>query len=320
MIDENYFVHDDDGSVVIEGDGGDNIIDCSTSLIRHEIYGYGGSDTLIGGKFVDSDGSGDFIAGGSGNDCIYGGEGGDAIDGGGNDDEIYGDGGNDIIFGGVGSAPASGVGCELHAPFIALGSSYLTKGGSGDDTIYGGDGDDCIDAGSGEDFVYGEDGNDTLEGGNHSDWLEGGQGNDWIDGGWHSDICIGGDGNDTFKNCELDDGSDPVCEDGTCDSLGEDSCSCSEDCGLPPGIENSCSDAVDNDCDGATDCDDLDCTGNSSCSCNNDGICDYDIGEDCNNCSSDCAGKSNGKPSGRYCCGDGIDQSAELNDPTLCGD
>ena len=40
-----------------------------------------------------------------------------------------------------------------------------------------------------------------------------------------------------------------------------------------------------------------------------DGVCDP--GEDCNSCASDCEGKSNGKPSGRFCCGDGTAQSAE---------
>ena len=36
-------------------------------------------------------------------------------------------------------------------------------------------------------------------------------------------------------------------------------------------------------------------------------------GENCNNCGNDCSGKSGGKPSQRYCCGDGIQQSAEGN-------
>ncbi|MCH9648912.1 MAG: M4 family metallopeptidase [Deltaproteobacteria bacterium] len=43
--------------------------------------------------------------------------------------------------------------------------------------------------------------------------------------------------------------------------------------------------------------------------CDNDNVCEP--GENCNNCSNDCAGKLNGNPSGRYCCGDGTIQSAE---------
>ena len=147
--------------------------------------------------------------------------------------------GNDVLFGGVGSAPASGVGCELQTAFIAAGSSYLTKGGSGDDTIYGGEGNDCIDAGSGEDLVYGEGGNDTLEGGNHGDVLDGGPGDDHLDGGWHSDTCIGGGGNDAYVSCEDVVDTPAVCDDGTCDD-GEDSCSCPQDCGVPPSDESVC--------------------------------------------------------------------------------
>ncbi len=159
----------EDNPEVIKGTRKGETIDCSGShrVGGHEIYGYGGDDTLIGSKYDD------FIAGG---------------------------GGNDVIFGGVGSSPASGVACELHA--AAAGSSYLTKGGSGDDIIYGGDGNDCINAGSGEDFVYGEGGDDTIFGGNHSDVLYGGPGNDYIDGGWHTDTCTGGAGIDVI-DCEI---------------------------------------------------------------------------------------------------------------------
>jgi len=296
---------------LIEGTGGADTIDCRDSPSRHDIYGYAGGDTLIGSNFDD------FIAGGGNADTILGGNGDDAIDGGADDDVIYGESGDDIIFGGVGSAPASGVGCTLKAEFIALGSSYLTKGGSGDDIIHGGPGNDCIDAGSGEDFVYGEEGNDTLEGGNHSDVLDGGPGDDWIDGGWHTDRCIGGDG-DTFISCE----SEEACE---------------IDCGTPPvcgnGIKEQGEGCDGEDLGGAA-CGDVGCSGGdlncsesctleiSSCTgcplCDNDSMCES--GEDCNNCSNDCAGKSNGKPSGRYCCGDGTKQPAEENDGVCIGD
>ncbi len=51
------------------------------------------------------------------------------------------------------------------------------------------------------------------------------------------------------------------CGDGVCDS-GEDACFCSADCGLPPSSElpgSTCSDGLDNDCDGVIDSDDPDC-------------------------------------------------------------
>jgi hypothetical protein len=288
---------------LIEGTKDADIIDCRSSPHRHDIYGYGGNDTIYGSDFDD------FIAGGGGTDIIYGGGGNDAIDGGADDDTIDGQAGNDVLFGGVGASPASGVGCELQ--LAATGSSYLKKGGSGNDTIYGGDGDDCIDAGSGEDLVFGEDGNDTIEGGNHGDVLNGGPGDDHIDGGWHTDTCIGGGGNDTFISCELD--SAPFCGDESCDS--NEICSCELDCGPPADWELSCVDGEDDDCDGSVDCDDADCSATPSCPCNNDGTCDP--GEDCNNCSNDCAGRSKGKPATRYCCGDGTAQSAE-GDGSIC--
>jgi len=47
--------------------------------------------------------------------------------------------------------------------------------------------------------------------------------------------------------------------------------------------------------------------GNSTC----------DPGEDCGTCS-DCAGQASGPPSQRFCCGDGVTQGPEANDPRLC--
>ncbi len=207
----------DGDPLVIEGTRKADVIDCHGSPDPHKIYGNGGNDILIGSKFID------FIAGGGGNDTIYGGDGDDMIDGGAKDDLIFGGGGHDLIFGGVGSSSASGVECELQT--AAAGSSYFTKGGSGDDIIYGDgpnypddldytddvgkeypddDGNDCINAGSGEDVVYGQGGDDTILGGNHADDLNGGSGHDHIFGGWHTDTCTGGGGDDDDQtDCEI---------------------------------------------------------------------------------------------------------------------
>ena len=61
--------------------------------------------------------------------------------------------------------------------------------------------------------------------------------------------------------CQKDCTCGPFCGNHTCDS-GEDSCSCSADCGLPPSSElpnSTCSDGLDNDCDVLIDSDDPDC-------------------------------------------------------------
>jgi len=54
------------------------------------------------------------------------------------------------------------------------------------------------------------------------------------------------------------------------------------------------------DCTGCPD----DCPQIVAASCN-DGVCDAGAGEDCVSCPADCAGKQNGKPTLRFCCGDG---------------
>jgi hypothetical protein len=81
----------------------------------------------------------------------------------------------------------------------------------------------------------------------------------------------------------------PACDnDGTCET-GEDCNSCANDC-----ISGSTSGA---DC------------GN--------GICEAGNGEDCLSCPADCNGKTNGKPSTRFCCGDGDGQNPRsCSDPT----
>ncbi|MGD8854022.1 MAG: fibronectin type III domain-containing protein [Gammaproteobacteria bacterium] len=75
----------------------------------------------------------------------------------------------------------------------------------------------------------------------------------------------------------------------------------------------TCSDGLDNDCDTLIDGDDPDCQAPSVC--DNDGVCDVD--EDCLSCASDCAGVTSGKPADRFCCGNGIVESAE-GDGAIC--
>ncbi len=63
---------------------------------------------------------------------------------------------------------------------------------------------------------------------------------------------------------------------------------CGGGCTITEDPEASCSDGLDNDCDGDIDCADADCSPDPACAvtCNNNGICEE--GEDCNNCGNDC--------------------------------
>jgi hypothetical protein len=52
-----------------------------------------------------------------------------------------------------------------------------------------------------------------------------------------------------------------------------------------------------------------------------DGYCDPSVGEDCLSCPSDCNGKQGGKPSSRYCCGDGAGENPlDCSDPRCTAD
>ena len=90
------------------------------------------------------------------------------------------------------------------------------------------------------------------------------------------------------------------CGDGSCDP-GEDECSCPVECGEPPGTESSCTDGVDNDCDGSVDCADGD-------DCGTDPACDTPppppcepIGTSCTSNGDCCSNKCKGKPGSKTC-------------------
>jgi HEAT repeat protein len=57
-----------------------------------------------------------------------------------------------------------------------------------------------------------------------------------------------------------------------------------------------------------------DCVSSAGAFCGN-GVCEPTIGEDCLSCAADCAGAQGGKPSSRYCCGDGAGSN-----PVTCSD
>ena len=136
-----------------------------------------------------------------------------------------------------------------------------------------------------------------------------------VDGDGIGDLCdncpaifnpaqVDSDGNGTGDVCEL-------CLNGVCDP-GEDPCNCPNDCGVPAGAEVDCADGADDDCDGDVDCFDVDCAGAPACpSCNNDEICDP--GEDCDSCPNDCDSRTTGRPTNRYCCGNGVTEGPETD-------
>lgn len=85
------------------------------------------------------------------------------------------------------------------------------------------------------------------------------------------------------------------CGDGTC-LAPETQCSCPSDCGAPPTAETSCSDTVDNDCDGLVDCDDSDCSSDPSC------VSDcFPPGDPCTVNADCCSLKCVGKPGKKVC-------------------
>lgn len=114
--------------------------------------------------------------------------------------------------------------------------------------------------------------------------------------------------------CTPTENPEVTCNDGVdndCDGLTDSADPDCQTCTPTEDPEVTCNDGVDNDCDGLTDSADPDC----QTACDNDGICE--AGEDCNNCSNDCAGVTSGKPSNRFCCGNGVAEGPE-GDGSIC--
>jgi len=134
-----------------------------------------------------------------------------------------------------------------------------------------------------------------------------------------SDSCVPQTcGNGVREGSEECDGPDlggAACSDVGC-STGSVSCT-----GLCTLDYSACSDCLvcgDDLCEMGEDC--LTCATDcpsfplSGASCGN-GLCEAGDGENCVTCPADCNGKQNGKPSGRFCCGDGGGEN-----PVGCGD
>ena len=102
-------------------------------------------------------------------------------------------------------------------------------------------------------------------------------------------FCDGAEICDPVLDCQA--GSDP-CPGLSCDEAG-DVC-----------FDPSCN--ANGVCDAGEDCNNCpaDCITGAGATCGN-GVCEAGDGEDCVICPDDCNGKQGGKPSGRFCCGDG---------------
>jgi subtilisin family serine protease len=119
-------------------------------------------------------------------------------------------------------------------------------------------------------------------------------------------------------NADCDD-SDPcttdACNAGNCSNTPIE-CPPSEEC-----VGGSCVPMVCNQngsCDAGEDCNNCpsDCiSGATSGAVCGNGVCEAGDGEDCVSCPADCNGTQNGRPSGRFCCGDGDGQN-----PVGCSD
>lgn len=167
-------------------------------------------------------------------------------------------------------------------------------------------------------------------------FLEAGEECDGTDTGGASCISAGFDGGTLTcnSNCTINTANCTTCGNGVLESgeeceagnTGSASCgdagclsgtpSCSSSCTIDYGSCSSCpacnSDGIcdiDENCGDCSDC--LQQSGEPQCG---NGACEIHAGENCQNCPSDCAGRQNGKPNGRFCCGNGGEN------PVGCGD
>ena len=206
------------GSLILNGEGGDDTIDASAIDVAIKQNGSGGNDTLTGGSANDT------LNGGSGEDLLVGGPGNDKLQGQGTSyDTLTGGPGDDTLDGGDGYDRISE---SADVDFTATDSSLT---GLGTDTLiniqlvqlFGGSTANTIDASafSGRAFLNGSGGNDTLTGGGWYDRIFGGSGRDLITGGTsvvdsgtglptydvlrgqggNNDTLIGGDGADKLN-------------------------------------------------------------------------------------------------------------------------
>ena len=223
----------------IETLGGANAsdtIDASADSAGMTIYGYGGSDSVIGGSgadLIDGGGGNDTISvqDNFGQDTLRGGETfettGDVLDASGltvnavldlsvsvsgavNEDGTLSAAGDTLTFSqfesfvlGAGADTVTG---STGNDSVSTGAGNdFAEGGAGNDTFDGGEGADLLYGGDGTDNLSGGDQSDTIFGGSGGDGLSGGLGNDTVYGGADNDLILGGGGADALYGDEGDD-------------------------------------------------------------------------------------------------------------------
>ncbi|MCK4730176.1 MAG: S8 family serine peptidase [Candidatus Aenigmarchaeota archaeon] len=125
-------------------------------------------------------------------------------------------------------------------------------------------------------------------------------------------ICCSGSCSTPTCSADDDCGDAEICTTDTCIDAGTCSASCSNtwpSCSLTSDgcCGPECTSDTDVDCVVSVVCGDDICAGNFEGQLN---------GEDCNTCPEDCPSRTTGRPSGRYCCGDGACDPAE--NPEIC--
>lgn len=201
-----------------------------------QIFGYGGSDTLLGGDgddymrgdnlangapapfpnvpgndWMDGGNGNDRMYGDAGNDTMFGGNGNDYLDGGTGVDNMNGGAGNDVYvvdnvadvttegFGGGIDTIVSSVNRTLGANFenLTLTGAATTGIGNGlNNVMYGNTLNNYLNGLAGNDTLFGLGGNDLLVGDSGNDSLYGGDGDDNLNGGSEADLLVGGMGRD----------------------------------------------------------------------------------------------------------------------------
>jgi Ca2+-binding RTX toxin-like protein len=201
-----------------------------------QIFGLGGSDTLLGGDgddymrgdnlatgapapfpnvpgndWMDGGNGNDRMFGDAGDDTMFGGNGNDYLDGGTGADNMNGGAGDDVYvvdsvadvttegFGGGIDTIVSSVNRTLGANFENLtltGAATSGVGNSQDNILQGNALGNFLSGQAGNDTLYGWGGNDLLLGDSGNDSLYGGDGDDNLNGGSEADLLVGGMGRD----------------------------------------------------------------------------------------------------------------------------